>query len=119
MPADFFATLSPGERIVVRYRLGPDGEAPGGVRPGGRGPAAGGERFTDALGDFVGLAPSATGDGVLVVVRTRAGEARIPRAAVARAKRVPPAPARRRPRAGGGTAPGTGIDPGAETAPGD
>ena len=49
------------------------------------------------------------GDGVLVVVRTRAGEVRIPRAAVARAKRVPPAPERRRPRAGEGTAPGTGT----------
>lgn len=100
MPADFFSTLSPGERIVVRYRLGPGGEAPGG------------KRFTDALGDFVGLAPSATGDGVLVVVRTRAGEARIPRAAVARAKRVPPAPERRRPRAGEGTAPGEGTTSG-------
>ena len=90
MPIDFFDTLSPGDRIVVRYRL----EGPRGAMS------------SDALGTFVGVRAAATESdaegetaGDAVVVRTRSGDVPVPRSAVTHAKLVPPAPERRRPRA--------------------
>lgn len=96
MPNDFFDALSAGDRIVVRYRLG--------------GPETG-PRFSDVLGTYAGLASPAgptaacaAGEGAgaadsLVVVHTRSGEVLVPRGSVTHAKRVPPAPDRRRSRA--------------------
>jgi len=91
MADDFFATLLPGERIVVRYRL-KDSSAPGG-------PA-----LTDALGEFAGLQEGpATGESAgtreaTVAVRTRSGIVLIALSSVTHAKRVPPPPVRRGPR---------------------
>jgi hypothetical protein len=95
MLEDFFATLSPGDRIVVRYRLGDDASGHGG-------PA-----LTDALGEFAGLQEgTATQEGAggreaTVAVRTRNGLVLIALATVTHAKRGPPPPARRRPRPSG------------------
>ncbi|GAA3671459.1 hypothetical protein GCM10023081_07280 [Arthrobacter ginkgonis] len=104
MADDFFASLLPGDRIVVRYRLGKDSSAPGG-------PA-----LTDALGEFAGLQEgTVTGEGTVsgessaardgagireaaVAVRTRSGIVLIALSSVTHAKRVPPPPARRGPR---------------------
>ena len=92
MADDFFATLLPGDRIVVRYRLEEDAAL------------AGGPGLTDALGEFAGLeegagAPEGTGaQEATVAVRTRTGVVRIALSSVTHAKRVPPPPARRRPR---------------------
>ncbi|GER21789.1 hypothetical protein NCCP1664_02860 [Zafaria cholistanensis] len=89
MANDFFATLLPGDRIVVRYRLGEDASTPGG-------PA-----LTDALGEFAGLeegpaAPDGRGDREATVsVRTRKGVVRIALSSITHAKRVPPPPERR------------------------
>jgi len=89
MADDFFATLLPGDRIVVRYRLAADAAAPGG-------PA-----LTDALGEFAGLEEGTEAqDGTAareatVSVRTRGGLVRIALSSVTHAKRVPPPPPRR------------------------
>ncbi|MEE1620407.1 hypothetical protein ACQ3I4_07110 [Zafaria sp. Z1313] len=81
MSYDFFESLRPGERIVVRYRVAP---------AGGPGPG-----LTDVLGGFAGLYD----DGATVAVDSRHGEVRIERRLVTHAKRVPPAPVRRARRA--------------------
>ncbi|MEF9873434.1 MULTISPECIES: hypothetical protein [Micrococcaceae] len=73
-----FSDVTPGERLVVRYRLA-DGRA--------------GEHFSDALGELQEVTEES------VSIQTRAELVCIPRAAITHAKRVPPAPARRRPRA--------------------
>jgi hypothetical protein len=98
MADDFFATLLPGDRIVVRYRLAEEASAPGS-------PA-----LTDALGEFAGLQEgTGTPDGdesqeaavareATVAVRTRNGLVRIALSSVTHAKRVPPPPPRRRSR---------------------
>lgn len=78
-----FSELTPGERIVVRYRRTDAGQGP---------------RLTDALGTFTAL--ETDDDGAVVVIETRHGTARVPVASVTHAKRVPPAPPRRRPRQG-------------------
>lgn len=91
MTVDFFTTLDPGDRIVVRYRLGPTSSLEGGGRPG---VAPGGPQLNDAIGHFVALA-----DGVLTL-ETRSGTVAIRQSDVTHAKRVPPAPPRRRSRRG-------------------
>jgi len=75
-----FSDVTPGDRIVVRYRLGADDSVAGG-------------RFSDALGEL----QEVTVDSICVQTRTAAVV--IPRASITHAKLVPPAPARRRPRA--------------------
>ena len=91
MPADFFATLDRGDRIVVRYRLD---DSPSGRGGESAGPAPGAPRLSDAIGHFLALE-----DGVLSL-KTRSGTVAIRRVDVTHAKRVPPAPARRRARHG-------------------
>ncbi|WP_372697999.1 hypothetical protein [Arthrobacter sp. JSM 101049] len=91
MSADFFTTLDPGDRIVVRYRL--DSSASGAGHEAS-GAASEGPRLSDAIGHFLALE-----DGVLTV-ETRSGMVAIQRADVTHAKRVPPAPQRRRSRHG-------------------
>nr|WP_231366448.1 hypothetical protein [Zhihengliuella flava] len=71
--------MSPGERIVVRYRHAENGPGP---------------RFSDALGTFTAL--ERQDDGDVVVIDTRHGTARIAVADVTHAKRVPPPPVRRK-----------------------
>lgn len=89
MSADFFASVDPGERLVVRFRL--PGMAPTGHDAGaaaaGRGP-----HLSDVIGTFVSL-----DDGVLTL-QTRTGPATVAVGDVTHAKRVPPAPQRRGPR---------------------
>ncbi|WP_417233463.1 hypothetical protein [Arthrobacter sp.] len=84
MPADFFDTLEPGERIVVRFRLA--GSSPGNDDDA---PAARGPLFSDVIGFFASLE-----DGVLTV-DTASGPVSVERAGITHAKRVPPAPQRR------------------------
>jgi len=67
------APLTVGARVVVRYSLAGDGSTP----------------WTDALGVLIDQ------DDDTLVVTTRTGDVRIPRAAVVAAKPVPPAPIRR------------------------
>ncbi|MGO2067054.1 putative acetyltransferase [Glutamicibacter arilaitensis] len=73
-----FSDVAPGERLVVRYRLSD-------VRTG--------EHFSDALGELQEVTEQS------VTIQTRTELVRIPREAITHAKRVPPPPARRRPRA--------------------
>lgn len=73
-----FGDLAAGERIVVRYRL--DQGQPG-------------EKFSDALG----VVHEITKDSISV--KTRSEVVVIARSSITHAKRVPPPPARRRPRA--------------------
>lgn len=72
-----FTDVTPGERLVVRYRLA-EGQAGG--------------HFSDALGELREVTEES------VSIQTRTELVRIPRAAITHAKRVPQAPARRRPR---------------------
>lgn len=72
--------LQTGTRVVLRYAI--DREA-----------APHGESMSDALGTILDA------DETMVLVMTRRGEMRIPRALVIAAKEVPPPPVRR-PRAG-------------------
>ena len=76
MRASELRALPLGTRLVVRYRLH-DGE----------------HGATDALGELVAI------DAVSCTIATRRGEARIPISDIVAAKRVPPPPVRRRPRA--------------------
>jgi hypothetical protein len=66
-------TLTPGVRVVVRRRLGPDEEL----------------LYSDVLGELLVV----DDDGVLI--ETRRGPVHIPGQDIALAKTVPPAPARR------------------------
>jgi hypothetical protein len=65
--------LTPGVRVVVRRRLGPDEEL----------------LYSDVLGELLVV----DDDGVLI--ETRRGRVRVPGQDIALAKIVPPAPARR------------------------
>lgn len=78
MSTDFFTSLTPGARVVVRYRLS----------PAERGPA--GEQFSDALGYLRETAAT------WVAIETRSGQVRIDRESITHAKVVPAAPERRR-----------------------
>ncbi|MFJ6417403.1 hypothetical protein [Paeniglutamicibacter sp. NPDC091659] len=78
MSTDFFASLDPGARVVVRYRLS----------PGEQGSA--GERLSDALGYLLEINEKS------VTVQTRTGEIHINRGSITHAKLVPPPPERRR-----------------------
>lgn len=82
MSSEFFASLEPGARVVLRYRLAPTDHGPAG------------ERLSDALGYLL------EADAENVVLQTRSGNICISRAAITHAKRVPPPPARRRSRTG-------------------
>ncbi|PVU83581.1 hypothetical protein DDP54_11915 [Cellulomonas sp. WB94] len=66
-------TLTPGKRVVVRRRLGPDEEL----------------LYSDVLGELLVV----DDDGVLI--ETRRGQVHVPGHDIALAKVVPPAPARR------------------------
>ena len=66
-------TLTPGVRVVVRRRLGPDEEL----------------LYSDVLGELLAV----DDDGVLI--ETRRGPVHVPGQDIALAKTVPPAPARR------------------------
>lgn len=79
MSMDFFASLTSGARVVVRYRLAPIDLGPAG------------EQLTDALGYLRASTDS------WVEIETRSGLVRIDRASITHAKVVPPAPERRRP----------------------
>jgi len=74
-----FSDVTPGERIVVRYRLSVDAAGIGG-------------RFSDALGELQAVTDES------ISVQTRSDLVVIPRSMITHAKLVPPAPARRRPR---------------------
>ncbi|MBF6672754.1 ferrous iron transport protein A [Glutamicibacter halophytocola] len=74
-----FSDMTPGERLVVRYRLPVEASTASG-------------RFSDALGEL----REVTADSISV--QTRSGLVVIPRALITHAKLVPPAPQRRRPR---------------------
>jgi len=73
-----FNDLSPGDRIVLRYRLDPQEQS--------------GPTLSDAIGNVVEVT------GSLVVLETRGGTVQIQRSKITNAKRVPPAPPRRRAR---------------------
>lgn len=75
-----FSDVTPGERVVVRYRLA-DSRA--------------GEHFSDALGELQEVTDE------VVSIQTRTELVRIARTAITHAKRVPPASVRRRPRSPG------------------
>ena len=68
--------LSVGSRVVVRHRLD-------------RADPLTGATLTDVVGDLVAV------DGTVLVVRTRRGEVRVPRALVTVVKEIPPTPSRR------------------------
>ncbi|CAN5154128.1 hypothetical protein BH11ACT1_BH11ACT1_11920 [soil metagenome] len=68
-------TLTPGVRVVVRRRLGPDEEL----------------LYSDVLGELLVV----DDDGVLI--ETRRGHVHVPARDIALAKVVPPAPVRRPP----------------------
>ncbi|MBM6621457.1 hypothetical protein JTF08_07560 [Micrococcaceae bacterium RIT802] len=87
MSADFFETLRPGERIVVRFRLA--GQSPA-LHDGGAAAASRGPHLSDVIGNFVSL------DDTGVVIKTRSGPVTVSRDDVTHAKRVPPPPPRRR-----------------------
>ncbi len=87
MTDDFFTTLGPGERIVIRYRI--TGRAPSPEDASGALPDPGRPRHSDSIGDFVSLE-----DGWLTV-QTRTGPVTVEHSTVTHAKRVPPAPQRR------------------------
>jgi len=78
MSMDFFDSLAPGARVVVRYRLAPAEHGPAG------------EQFSDALGYLRETADTWVG------IETRAGQVRIERESITHAKVVPAAPERRR-----------------------
>ncbi|GAA1413456.1 hypothetical protein AUR04nite_33800 [Glutamicibacter uratoxydans] len=73
-----FNDLTPGDRIVLRYRLDPQ--------------ELSGPTLSDAIGHVVEVTES------LVVLETRGGIVEIQRSKITNAKRVPPAPPRRRAR---------------------
>jgi N-acetylglutamate synthase len=73
--------LVTGRRVVLRSRLAPEELTPGGPT------------LTDTLGDVVSVTPDE------VVIDTRSGPATVVRSSIVLAKRVPPPPARRAPRA--------------------
>ena len=87
MTADFFDTLTPGERIVIRYRI--TGRAALQDEAPADSPTSGGPQYSDSIGDFVSLH-----DGWLTV-ETRTGPVKVEHSTVTHAKRVPPAPQRR------------------------
>ncbi|MFJ2620600.1 hypothetical protein [Glutamicibacter sp. NPDC087344] len=71
-----FNELTTTDRIVLRYRLDEHTQS--------------GETLTDVLGTVLEVSPSQ------IVVQTRTGVVCVARAAITHAKRVPPAPPRRR-----------------------
>ncbi|WP_345469923.1 hypothetical protein QMQ05_10750 [Glutamicibacter ectropisis] len=75
-----FGDVTPGERIVVRYRLTMEAKTSG-------------ERFSDALGELQEVTDNS------ITVQTRSELLTIPRSSITHAKKVPPAPERRRARA--------------------
>ncbi|MGP5196216.1 hypothetical protein [Arthrobacter rhombi] len=87
MTADFFDTLAPGERIVIRYRI--TGRAASPDEDPAAAPTPDGPQHSDSIGDFVSLE-----DGWLTV-GTRTGPVTVEHSTVTHAKRVPPAPQRR------------------------
>lgn len=84
--------LVAGTRVVLRFRLAGSGLEPGGPT------------LTDAVGEVASVSDEA------VVVTTRRGPVTVPRASIVLAKRVPPAPARKRQRAAVDDAESIGID---------
>lgn len=86
MSTDFFATLRPGERIVVRFRLA---EASPAMHDAGPGADSRGPHVSDVIGNFVSLC-----DGV-ITLDTRSGTATVVTGDVTHAKRVPPPPQRK------------------------
>ncbi|MDN5754794.1 MAG: hypothetical protein ACTHWW_02150 [Arthrobacter sp.] len=87
MTADFFDSLPPGERIVIRYRIGGRIPPSHGSRDAPEVPD--GPQHSDSIGHFVSLAEGR------VTVQTRTGPVTVDHSAITHAKRVPPAPPRR------------------------